>query len=250
MSASRQANRGAIISFLSSLRSTVDLIRLRHYHLDDDVPLSGAGPVLLLGSAPTATVPADYGPHWRLVCVNASQAGGARLGLGDPDLTILRSGLFASGKVDLEAVDALRGRRSRHVLFRGEAPELEDTRRRLAEIDYRFDTLGMLGLAQRERIILSGCGGLLNLIRVNRNISNGMLALFCCLDLFDGPIVMSGFSFSVAGHAYSASNLPRNHIAHDAFALRLIGQQGCRVFVSNRAFAAESGLPVWSEKTK
>ena len=209
------------------------------------MPLSGGNPVLLLGSAPTATVPADYGPHWRLACVNASQAGGYKLGLGDPDLTVLRTHLFENSQVDHEAIEALRGKRSRHVLFRGEPAELEITRSRLAKIDYGYDTLTMLGLAKRERVILSNSGGLLNLIRVNKNISNGILALFCSLDLFEGPIVMSGFSFSVTGHAYSASNLPRYHVGPDAFALRLVREQGRQVFAATAEFAEESGLPVW-----
>lgn len=210
------------------------------------MPLSGTGPVLLLGSAPTANVPDDYGPHWRLVCVNASQAGGKRLGLGDPDLTVLRTHLFEHTLVDNEAIAALRGQRSRHVLFRGEPSELEVTRSRLAAIGYRSETLAMLGLAKRERVILSNCGGLLNLIRVNKNISNGILALFCSLDLFEGPIVMSGFSFSVAGHAYSASNLPRYHIGPDGFALKMVREQGRQVYASTPDFARESGLPLWT----
>jgi hypothetical protein len=235
------------MSFLSSLRSAVDLIRLRSYRLGDDVPLSGSSPVLLLGSAPTANIPAGYGPHWRLVCVNASQAGGVRLGLGDPDLTVLRTHLFNDTQVDHEAVEVLRGQRSGHVLFRGEPSELAITQSRLADIDYGYSSLTMLGLAKRERVILSSSGGLLNLIRVNKNISNGILALFCSLDLFDGPIVMSGFSFSVTGHAYSASNLPRYHVGPDAFALRVVRQQGRPVFASTPEFAKESGLPLWTD---
>jgi hypothetical protein len=209
------------------------------------VQLSGSGPVLLLGSAPTAIVPPDFAPHWTLVCVNASQASADALGLPRPRLVVLRKGVFYSQQVDLETAAALAGRSAEAVAIRDEEGERGFFEANLNRIGYRYDRLVMLGRSKRERIILNGTQSLGQVIAINRDLSNGIFSLFASIDLFRQPVVMSGFSFSVAGHAYNASNLPRAHVDQDRKALRIIRSRGWPVYASEAKFAEESGLPLW-----
>lgn len=233
------------MSLASSLQSLGTYFQYRDYRLGQDVPLIANGPVLLLGSAPTATVPADYGDDWTLVCANAAQAGGERLGLPSPQLIVLRTNFFDSGRVHAEAREALRNRMATHVVFRGLPEQKAYVADQLADLDFSYDTLTVVERQKRERIVLHAVGTVPALISVNKDLSNGVFTLCAAIDLFEQPVVMSGFSFSVAGHAYNASNLPRAHVDQDRKALRIIRSRGRPVYASEAKFAEESGLPLW-----
>lgn len=233
------------MSLASSLQSLGTYFQYRDYRLSQDVPLAAGGPVLLLGSAPTASVPADFGHDWTLVCANAAQAGGDRLGLASPQLIVLRTNFFDAGRVHAEAREALRNRSATHVVFRGVPEQKAYVADQLADLAFTYETLTVVERQKRERIVLQAVGNVPALIAVNRDLSNGVFSLCCCIDLFRQPVVMSGFSFSVAGHAYNASNLPRAHVDQDRKALRIIQSRGWPVYASEAKFAEESGLPLW-----
>ena len=233
------------MSLASSLQSLASYFQYRDYRLGQDVSLAAPGPVLLLGSAPTATVPVGYGDDWTLVCANAAQAGGERLGLPSPQLIVLRTNFFDAGRVHAEAREALRNRSAKHVVFRGVPKQMDFVASELASLQFGYETLTMVERQKRERIVLHAVGTVPALISVNKDLSNGVFTLCAAIDLFQQPVVMSGFSFSVAGHAYNASNLPRAHVDQDRKAVRIIQSRGWPVYASEAKFAEESGLPLW-----
>jgi hypothetical protein len=203
------------------------------------------GPAFVLGSAPHPTLPAGFSHAWTFVAVNASQSSSGMLGIGIPDFVVFRDRIFADRLIDREAVAALKGARARQVVFQFASDLPGVLRERLAGIGYSFDSLTILERWQRNKIIALSMGSYLEFMRTGRRTSAGIFAVALALHLGADPVVMSGFSFSTAGHAYSNSNLARRHISKDRGALLRFIQNGHRVFASDEDFARDSSIPLW-----
>jgi hypothetical protein len=109
---------------------------------------------------------------------------------------------------------------------------------RLALLGYRYERLIFLSPEQRAAVIRDVLG------EKDIKPSNGVFLAALALYLGSPRVVVSGFSFTTAGHAYNDLNLPRNHVNADATALTAAVTRGLPIFTNDPVFAKESGLPL------
>src|SRR4051812_43383833 len=74
------------------------------------------GPCLVLASAPDPTYPAGLRRQASLWSVNASQAYCAKLGLPQPDVSVISGQMLGDQPVNIEAKRALRGLATNHLI--------------------------------------------------------------------------------------------------------------------------------------
>lgn len=216
--------------------------------LDDlasDLGLGKGGACLVVGSAPTAARPKDYDPSWRLICMNGSPAVANRLGLGVPDVVLMRGGLFGDRVVDREAQEALRGQRARTVLMRNMDGDRGPSEQRLREIEYSYERARSLTDCERVRIIHEALGLVTAVALGRKDISAGLICVMMAVALGKSPVIITGISLATQGHYYSASGVPRRHVRKDRIALRTVAKRGAELFTTDPALAADVGIPVW-----
>lgn len=208
-----------------------------------------SGDVLVLGSAPVPELPAQWPETSGLVCVNASQSATAILGLGDPDVVVLRRSIFWDRPMDNEARTMLAGKAAGAVVFLGADESEVHLAGRLSALGYGFGAIVNLQRWQRDRLLVRTTGGFLPMLRIRNGISSGLLAVGLAFELGADRVTMAGFSFTQDGHAYSTDMLKRKHVEADHEAVRLMRSNGLALFASSAKFGEEAGLPVWHRGT-
>lgn len=199
---------------------------------------------LVFGSAPDPVVP-QMASNGAIICINGSGSPVRRLGLRDPDLTIMSSNVTILKKdVRVETIRHLDGLHSTHLLlFRGS----EETQRRaldaLQDAGYRCDDAATL--ADRQYVaIASGLVPVSNILsRGDERISTGVFAVAVATWLRARSIVLAGFSLA-GGHSYIAGDTPRNHVSADAAFFASIIARGLPVTTTSRELAARFGIPL------
>ena len=204
--------------------------------------------VFALGSAPDSLPPPAGSGAWSVVTVNGSQVVLERLGLAAlPVLTLMnRSVLKSSIRTGIAARAVLRGLSTRHLVVVSHKVGRKHrllTALRLAWLRYRYRSLTLLSIEQREQIMASMLGEAYDR---NRPPSNGVFLALLALHLGASRILMSGFSLSRAGHAYNTLNMRRGHVDGDTAALRRFVELDFPIFTNDERFSRESGLPLLS----
>lgn len=201
------------------------------------------GPCLVLGSAPTSSLPANFDSSWMFWSVNASQVAAEKWGIGKPHVTIMSAHMLGHSAVNIEGKHALRnGSTGLLVLTADDMERVNLTQHRLREINYNYESIIVLSPAQRAKIARRAAGTHIMLLGGERKSSTGIFAAALALYLGNKPVVLSGFSLSEGGHAYSASAHPRKHVAADKFALGRLVSNNSELSTSDAAFSIESGL--------
>jgi len=202
------------------------------------------GPCLVLGSAPCPEMPAGFDRTWVFMTVNASQSS-VRSRDAQPDLTVMSDCMLADSPANMAAKDAIRNNKTGRLILIERGITIADAKKTLQALNYSCDELMVMDHWQRSRVthrvlgeyVAAGCGG--------QKISTGVFAALLAYFLGADPVVLSGFSFSMDGHAYNTFRHKRNHIIVDQAALSLARKKGLPFYAAENRFSLESGLPEW-----
>lgn len=202
------------------------------------------GPAIVLGSAPNPVRPAGVDDRWFTLTVNASQITAADLGLREPDLTIMRDGIFEPGEHQDAVWKALAGRHTAHLIAVQASSDDRGTAQGIAARNYHADHVTELSRHTRGAVIAEMSG--LYHVKISSGVSNGIFAMLLALKLGGRPVVMAGFSFGPGWHFAQSTTGHRGHIKSDMATCRAVAARGLPVFAADPAFAEASGLPLWT----
>ena len=197
---------------------------------------------LVLGSAPSATLPAD-GDYSRCLCVNGSPVVAKRNRI-EVDVTVV-VGFTTSMKKDISALtmEKLRGHHSDTVVFVSAGDTFE---KGLAGLQrQRFSFHEALEVTAIERAVIVGgvCGQEFGLGRRDERVSNGVFTIVLALWAGASRVLVSGISLS-GGHDY-ASGTPRYHVEGDRLCLQELAKKRRDVITTSCDLAKETGLPFY-----
>lgn len=210
-----------------------------------DAKLAGlrlaTGPALVLGSAPTAELPADYDASWSIVTANASQNQLLLWGMDvRPTLTVFRAKMFEEGPHQSRVWEVLQGLGTEQlILVNGRAEEIPA----VAQRGYLPGRVDLLSRSERGAIIHEVTGLLWGFDTNSTTVSQGVFAALLALRL-GATAVLSGISFSVSDHNYGSWSR-RAHLDGDKRVLLAARDRGWPIYAAEQRFADESGLPRW-----
>ncbi|ABR63797.1 hypothetical protein GOL45_29380 [Sinorhizobium medicae] len=190
-------------------------------------------PWLILGSAPSPTIPPDLIGHCARVDVNNAGKTANALGLPPADLT------FRKRKKSWEEHPYVR---TRGLLWLHTKSIWVMYLKLLAMPQVRYKSLMRATKAEREAIVNVVSGGLPSDIGEVGKVTNGVAAL--CYALFMGvpSVTLAGFSVTKMGHSYDDKGRIRRQIAEDTFVLRRLRDRG-NVFTTELELSEHIGLP-------
>ena len=227
--------------------------------------------LLVLGSKPAPALPPP-GTFDALACANGSGRSAAAEGLADPVFTVMSTVLTSGHKPanDL-ALEAIRGLRT-ETLYLYPRPEATGHplkrlvraikrynvqpwyfKRRLAALDYRYDSIVAWPRQAFHELALGLCGDdpAIAGIIAKKQPSTGITALVIGMTdpRFD-RFIMSGFSFEIT-HAYAHNPLidqlgttRSKHLETDVAVLRRLAELHGGVFTTERAVHEAAGVPL------
>jgi hypothetical protein len=223
-----------------TVRST-SLSRYRRVEKVAELPRLG-GRVVVLGSAPGATLPQGLGENWTLATVNASQA--AIPGSRAPDITLFNNDLLGRRDVNRQARRQLAGR-STEVLICTLKRHPWRVWLGLARLRYRRRATYFITIETRARLISEVLG--MPIENAERPSTGVALALISA-GLGASEVIMVGFSLTQAGHVYNDMMYPREHADPDRKVLAIAARAGLPIFTTDPVFSAESSIPIWPGK--
>lgn len=201
-----------------------------------------SGRVLVVGSGPNAALPPDFDGSWKLATVNASQVVAEGLGVGLPDVTLFGAGVLKSGPVNLEAQQALAGRRTKALIMTKGSRRFSYGPVKLAMMGYSYETFHYLYRDICLGVVAEPLG---EEVPWPQRPSTGIMLAFLCIRLGCDQVVMTGFSLTRDGHAYNDSGRARRHSSDDAAWLGKAAAAGVPIATNDPVFAGESGLPLY-----
>ncbi len=203
-------------------------------------------PVVVVGSAPTATKPFGIDPSFCIMSINGSQFHLDAWGVGDPSVTFIqRNQIEGKGDNAVAVRRVLRGRRTGllHIL------RWKHNRSRLIQgltnMQYDYNDLRLLSrndiMALHEAIF-----GHPHLeIEAEKKFSNGITAMLYAFNSGAQKVIMSGINPASAGHAYNDLNLKRQHASVDVEVIQSLVKQGRSVFTADPDVSDALGIPHW-----
>lgn len=201
----------------------------------------------MLGSAPTAELPEGFGSKWSIVTVNASQSRLDDWGIASPSLTIFRNQMLADDDHQNAAWRQLRGRSTEQLVMLARSSKEDELRRAVPARSYDASRIAFLSDEQKGAIVhqLIGLAGFSRFDA--QNVSQGIFAAFLALRIGAPAVVLSGISFSTTDHHYDKWQ-QRSHLDEDREALRAAVLCRLPIYAAAQHFAAESGLPLWTDE--
>ncbi|MCA1440209.1 hypothetical protein I6F07_08270 [Ensifer sp. IC4062] len=190
-------------------------------------------PWLILGSAPSPTIPPDLIGHCARVDINNSGKTANALGLPPADLT------FRKRKKPWDEHPYVR---TRGLLRLHTKPLWVMYLQLLAKPHVRYKSLVRATKVEREAIVDIVSGGVPSDIGEVGKVTNGVAAL--CYALFTGvpSATLAGFSVTKMGHSYDDKGKIRRQIAEDTFVLTRLRDRG-NVFTTELELSEHIGLP-------
>ncbi|MCA1371192.1 hypothetical protein I6F15_28080 [Bradyrhizobium sp. BRP14] len=191
-------------------------------------------PWLILGSAPSPTIPPELIGYCARVDVNNSGKTANALGLPPADLT------FRKKKKSWEEHPYVR---TRGLLWLHTRPLWSMRLKLLLRPHVKYKSLMRATKAEREAIVDAVSGGLPADVGEVGKVTNGVAAL--CYGLFLGvpSITLAGFSLSKMGHSYDDKGKIRRQIAEDTIVLTRLRSRG-NVFTTEAELSEHIGLPL------
>lgn len=205
-----------------------------------------SGPALVVGSAPNPMRPEGIDANWFRISVNASQLVLSHFGLPEPHLTIFQPKIKFNDENRQAYWRALAGCGTGHLLFMVNGKNDGTIAPFLASRGYRAPRISNVREVTKTAVVADITGRyLLSPFVGQRSVSNGIFAAMLALKLGARPVVMSGFSME-DGY-FHADQIPakRNHVAPDLLACKTAKERNWPLYVSDPAFAAVTGLPLW-----
>ena len=188
-------------------------------------------PWLVLGSAPSPTLPSEIGSYARIDINNAGSAAAA-LGLGRADLTIRAK---TKSWTEHDQLDT-RGLLWVHSLPARVLPML------LLGKPYRhIGCVTRLRKMTRERMVMQVSSVSVENIGDRGKVSNGVAAICCALTMGVPKVVVAGISLRKTGHSHDQLGRKRLQVEEDAIVLRALSRHG-RVFTTEPELAEDTGI--------
>ncbi len=205
--------------------------------LPGSVPRLGRSCVVL-GSSPSPHLASLH--DFDLVCVNSSGRVALALRLPQPILTVLGGFKLVKSRY-LEDREAMRGLRTRSLLvIRTLRPlPVDEARRVLEGLDYRYEALKTISHAFREHMVRKITG-----TSVVKQPSTGIFAVCYALASGAPEVILSGISLTLNGHYYSDRNRSRMHLEEDTAALIALRERGWPVKTSEPDLSRLTGVPL------
>lgn len=196
-------------------------------------------PWLILGSAPSPTIPPDLIGHCARVDVNNAGKTAKALGLPPADLT------FRKRRKSWEEHPHVR---TRGLLWLHNKPLWWMHLELLAKPHVRYKSLMRATKPEREAIVDLVSGGLPADIGEVGKVTNGVAAL--CYALFTGvpSVTLAGLSITKMGHSYDDKGKIRRQIAEDTFLLTRLRGRG-NVFTTEVDLSEHIGLPLVRDRS-
>ena len=190
-------------------------------------------PWLVLGSAPSPTIPPDLIGYCARVDVNNSGKTANALSLPPADLT------FRKRKKSWEEHPYVR---TRGLLWLHTKPLWFMYLKLLTMPQVRYKSLMRATKDEREAIVDVVSGGLPPDTGELGKVTNGVAAV--CYGLFMGvpSVTLAGFSVTKMGHSYDDKGRIRRQIAEDTFVLTRLRERG-NVFTTELELSEHIGLP-------
>jgi hypothetical protein len=191
-------------------------------------------PWLILGSAPSPTIPPELIGYCARVDVNNSGKTANALGLPPADLT------FRKKKKSWEEHPYVR---TRGLLWLHTRPLWSMRLKLLLRPNVQYKSLMRATKGEREAIVDAVSGGLPADVGEVGKVTNGVAAL--CYGLFLGvpSITLAGFSLMKMGHSYDDKGKIRRQIAEDTVVLTRLRSRG-NVFTTEAELSEHIGLPL------
>ncbi len=196
-------------------------------------------PWLILGSAPSPTIPPGLIGHCARVDINNAGKTANALGLPPADLTFRKR---------RKSWDEHPHVRTRGLLWLHNKPLWWMHLELLAKPHVRYGSLMRATKAEREAMVTAVSGGLPAGIGAVGKVTNGVAAT--CYALFMGvpSVTLAGFSTTRMGHSYDDKGRPRKQIAEDSYLLKRLKGRG-NVFTTELDLSEHVGLPIVGERS-
>jgi len=209
-----------------------------------------AGPVVVLGSAPSSVRPEGFDARYRVITVNASQARLDEWGVDKPAATFIH---FYNIEGDSEKARAARtvlaGRRTGELYVLRWAAGLEALKRGLAAFGYRYDRLHPLSKYHRMALHFAIMGRMNSEEDNYAKFSNGLTAVFYALVSGAPAVILTGIDPHSDGHFYNDDLYKRLHVETDVALIEELRRRGAPIFTADAHVARLTGLNLWSGKT-
>lgn len=227
------------------------LFRLVRYTVTQPKPWSDPAlngrSVMVVGSAPKSTKPADFGPSYLVMSINASQIVAREWGVEKPDMTLMMfhqiEGKYKNAQ---EVRRVLNGERTGHLYLLLWRHDLKRLKEGLKRINYGYDQLSIVDRYSRVALVRAMTGQLNFEIGPESKYSNGIIGVMLALHSGAQRVVISGINPASTGHIYNAENLHRKHSGPDMDALRHMEKLGLPVYTADPEVAKATGLPLWT----
>ncbi|WEX75219.1 hypothetical protein PYH37_000600 [Sinorhizobium numidicum] len=191
-------------------------------------------PWLILGSAPSPTLPQDLIEYCARVDVNNSGKTANALGLPPADLT------FRKKKKSWEEHPYVR---TRGLLWLHTRPLWSMRLKLLLKPNVRYTSLMRATKSEREAIVDLVSGGLPPEVGEVGKVTNGVAALCYALYMGVPSVTLAGFSLTKMGHSYNDDGRLRRQIAEDRYVLMRLQNRG-NVFTTEADLSEEIGFPL------
>lgn len=192
-------------------------------------------PWLILGSAPSPTLPPQLLETHARVDINNAGRTADLLGLGPADLTFRKKSKPWSEHPAL---------RTRGLIWYNTVPAFMLRLRLLALPRTRVGKIMKATRSEREKIVEIVSNANPNEIGDRGKVTNGVAAL--CYALYVGvpQVVLTGMSLSKDGHSYNEVNRARRQIEEDAFILDKLRDRP-EVLTTEPDLAFDTGIRLW-----
>ena len=196
---------------------------------------------LIVGSAPNAVAPDPAGVD-AIICINGSPWVARRLGLPQPDITVVAGyATRSNNEVQRATIAALRGLSTDELLFVEAGMSGQDGLPELDKVGFAYRHFRSITIDERAAIIEAVCGEPLGRGHRDDRISNGVFAIALAIWCGADEVALAGFSLA-GGHAYIPNVTQRQHMRGDRRFLSRIGHFGCRVSTTSSDLSTAFGI--------
>jgi hypothetical protein len=204
------------------------------------------GPVLVLGSAPTANLPANFDDSFSIITVNGAQYHLQQWGLREPDVTLLTCSQIEDKSPKTDSVRrVLAGHRTGSLYLIRWRHSRQKLVAALQAMAYGYDELHTFGRPARIALY-SKVMGTENLEKDSDDrYSNGITAVLFALYHGATDVIISGIDPYSSGHAHGTADRARWHVEIDKQIIDALQRQGKRIFTADPGVADKTGLPLW-----
>lgn len=203
-------------------------------------------PLVVVGSAPTASMPVGFNASYRVISINGSQVVSQSWGRAKPDVTILTGKQLRGENTNAVSVrNALSGQATGLLLMFWNGT-VDEAAAELRNLDYRYDEFRILTNHERMAMHYASLGTLNRELSRDERFSNGITGVLYALTNKAPAVIISGINPASSGHIYNEANLKRQHAETDSHVLQSLIKRGAPIYTADPEVAQKLSIPLWS----